>query len=156
MTNSKKKQKSVLFICELNVIRSPIAEFYLKSLIKNSAILIDSCGFKISNKDYFTSQVMTEVGINIDKHNPKSISQVQLSNFNFIISFSKEIYDHLMTIVKTKSTKLYLLDVPIPSLIEKSREQKLFLYRKIRDDIITEIKEDNIDFFNKYLDLYSI
>ena len=147
-------QKSVLFICELNVIRSPIAEYYLKSLNINSEILIESCGFKTSNKDYFTTEIMSEIGIDINTHNPRNISQVDLDSYDFIISFSTQIYDYLIHILKNKSTKVYYLDIEIPSLIEKSRDQKLFLYRKIRDDIIREIKDDNINFFNKYLDLY--
>ena len=154
MIKNLNNQKSLLFICELNVIRSPIAEYYLKSLIIISEILIESCGFKTSNKDYFTTEIMSEIGIDINTHNPRNISQVDLDSYDFIISFSTQIYDYLIHILKNKSTKVYYLDIEIPSLIEKSRDQKLFLYRKIRDDIIREIKDDNINFFNKYLDLY--
>ena len=145
MTKKLIINKSVLFVCELNAIRSPIAEYFVKFNYDCSNHLIDSCGFNVTYKDFLTIQVMNEIGINMEQHIPKNFNQINTETFDLFVSFSEKIYNFLTKKYQNKSKNIKLINIPIANINEGNREQKVFFYRIIREQIIKEIKSN----FNK-------
>ena len=80
--------KSVLFVCDLNSIRSPIAESFLKSWVQKK-IFIDSCGIGAGVIDPMVIEVMGEKNYDLSNHKSKSLSQLDDSNFDLMIAFSE-------------------------------------------------------------------
>ena len=54
-----KLPQSVLFVCDLNAIRSPIAEAFLKNWFKKQ-IFVDSCGIRKGSIDPMVIEIMAE------------------------------------------------------------------------------------------------
>ncbi len=67
--STKEKFSSVLFVCYLNSIRSPIAEGLVKKKYKN--IKAQSCGIAAGDLDDLMVAIMREVSIDMSAHRSK-------------------------------------------------------------------------------------
>ena len=72
---------AVLFACNMNSIRSPMAEGLLK-FMQGDRIFIDSVGVRPKDVNGFGIAVMEEIGIDISTHNPKSFDDLEDSYFD--------------------------------------------------------------------------
>ena len=132
--------KSILFVCDLNSIRSPIAEAILKVWF-NKKIFIDSCGIRPGKIDPLAIEVMAELDFDLSNHTSKLMSQLEDSYFDLIITFSKDAYNASIMLTKTISCEVEIFDVPDASITVGNREQRLLSYRIVRDIIITKLKK---------------
>ena len=66
---------AVLFACNMNSIRSPMAEGLLKFL-HGDRIFIDSVGVRPGEVNGFSVAVMDEIGIDISRHTAKSFDDL--------------------------------------------------------------------------------
>ena len=132
--------KSILFVCDLNSIRSPIAEAILKVWF-NKKIFIDSCGIRPGKIDPLAIEVMAELDFDLSNHTSKLMSQLEDSYFDLIITFSKDAYNASIMLTKTISCEVEIFDVPDASKTVGNREQRLLSYRIVRDIIITKLKK---------------
>src|SRR3569623_583376 len=94
---------AVLFACNLNQVRSPMAEALLKRLV-GDRIYVDSCGLKrpppvhdderdeevAASVDPFAQAVMAEVGCELARHRPKSFDDLEDASFDLVISLTPE------------------------------------------------------------------
>ena len=70
------RPKSVLFACQLNSVRSPIAAALLGQMFGKS-IRTGSAGVQEGELDPFAVVVMEEAGFDISRHKPKTFEQVE-------------------------------------------------------------------------------
>ena len=138
--NKNHSLRSILFICDLNSIRSPIAESVMKVWF-NKKIFIDSCGVRPGKIDPLAIEVMTELNYDLSNHKSKLITQLEDNYFDLIITFSQDSYDASIIFTKTVSCEVEMFDVPDASITIGNREQRLLSYRIVRDTIITKLKE---------------
>ncbi|MGH7032309.1 MAG: low molecular weight phosphatase family protein, partial [Stellaceae bacterium] len=80
---------SVLFACTLNSIRSPIAAALLRKT-HGRTIFVDSVGVRTAPVDPFAVAVMTEIGIDLATHQPKSFDDLEDTSFDLVISLSPD------------------------------------------------------------------
>ena len=85
---SKKLPESVLFACTMNTVRSAIAEGILKHF-HGDKIFVDSAGLTAGDKNGYMIEVMAEIGIDLSKHSSKTISSLQDTSFDLIITFRR-------------------------------------------------------------------
>ncbi len=131
---------SVLFCCDHNSIRSPMAEAMMKRHYGHAAY-VQSAGVKSdADIDGFAIAVCAELGIELSRHRTRSFEEMEawgddLSGFDLIVSLSPASQRHALDL-----TRLYHLEVeywPImdPSGLGEGREAKLDAYRQARDQI---------------------
>jgi arsenate reductase len=131
---------SVLFCCDHNSIRSPMAEGLMKKLYGHAAY-VQSAGVKSEREiDGFAVAVCHELGVELDRHRVRSFEEMQqwgddLSGFDLVIALSPASQRHALEL-----TRYFHLDVeywPIidPAGIGETREAKLAAYRQARDQI---------------------
>lgn len=132
---------SILFCCDHNAIRSPMAEAIMKKLYGHAAY-VQSAGVKNDMEvDGFAVAVCDEIGVRLSDHRSRSFDEMQawgddLGAFDLIVALSPASQR-----VALELTRQYHLDVeywPImdPSGLAEGREAKLALYRKTRDQIM--------------------
>lgn len=135
---------SVLFCCDHNAIRSPIAEGLMKKYYGHRAY-VQSAGVKNDlDVDGFAVAVCAEIGVNLERHRSRSFEEMQewgddLSGFDLIVSLSPASQRQALEL-----TRYYHLDVeywPImdPSGLAEGREAKLAAYRQTRDQIAAKL-----------------
>ena len=87
--------QSVLFCCDFNSIRSPMAEGIFKKLIGNR-IFVQSAGvFDLLEIDGFTVRVCNEIDVKLNKHRVRSLAEVEsqggfVGGFDLIIPMTKQ------------------------------------------------------------------
>ncbi|WP_159807547.1 arsenate-mycothiol transferase ArsC [Litoreibacter roseus] len=137
---------SVLFCCDHNAVRSPMAEGLMKKYY-GTDIYVQSAGVRNDMEiDGFSIAVCDEIGVELSRHRTRSFEEMQewgddLSGFDLVIALSPASQRMALEL-----TRFYHLDVeywPIldPTGLGEGREEKLNSYRQARDQIRTRIKE---------------
>ena len=131
---AKKSIGAILFACNINAVRSAMAEAMIKVTYPGT-IFADSCGVSPGYPDGFAIAVMEEIGINIDTHQPKSFDDLDSAFYDVIISFSPEA--HEAAVALTHSIDCETLYWPVDNLanLTGSRGERLRAYRNVRDII---------------------
>ena len=125
---------AVLFACNINAVRSAMAEAMVKHAFPGK-IFVDSCGVTPGLQDGFATAVMREIGLDMSAHEPKSFDDLDSGFYDLVISFSPEAHGVARTL--TQNIDCETLYWPVDNLanLTGSREEMLRAYRHVRDDI---------------------
>ena len=132
--NSADQIGAILFACNINAVRSAMAETMVKDAFPGK-IFVDSCGVTPGIQDGFATAVMQEIGLDMSAHQPKSFDDLDSGFYDVIISFSSEA--HAAAEALTQNMDCATLYWPVDNLanLTGSREEMLRAYRHVRDDI---------------------
>ncbi|WP_282061682.1 low molecular weight phosphatase family protein [Roseobacter litoralis] len=132
--------QSVLFCCDHNAVRSPMAEGIMKKLY-GTGTYVQSAG--VTNDleiDGFSIAVCQELDVELSRHRSRSFDEMEnwgddLGSFDLVIALSPASQRRALEL-----TRFYHLDVeywPIldPTGLGETRESKLAGYRQARDQI---------------------
>jgi arsenate reductase len=132
--------QSVLFCCDHNAVRSPMAEGIMKKLY-GTGTYVQSAG--VTNDleiDGFSIAVCQELDVELSRHRSRSFDEMEnwgddLGSFDLIIALSPASQRRALEL-----TRFYSLDVeywPIldPTGLGETREEKLASYRQARDQV---------------------
>ncbi len=131
---------SVLFVCSMNAIRSPMAEAILKSL-HGRRLFVDSAGVRRGELDPLAVEVLDEIGIDLSRHRPKTLDQLEDGFFDLVVTLAPEAHHRALEMTRDSACTVELWRLPDPSLVEGSREQRLDAYRALRDLLLRRIRE---------------
>jgi protein-tyrosine-phosphatase len=141
---------AVLFACNLNRVRSPMAEALLKRLV-GDRIFVDSCGLRRpvraegveegagSQIDPFAEAVMAEVGCDLSGHQAKTFEELQDASFDLVISLTPESQHRAVELARGRAAEIEYWPTFDPTLTEGSREARLAAYREVRDALAARI-----------------
>jgi protein-tyrosine-phosphatase len=137
---ARKLPSSVLFVCGLNAVRSPMAEAIARRLYGGS-IWVQSAGVRSGELDPFSVKVMEEVGLDISRHRPRTIEDVEDDNFDLVVTLAPEAHHKALEMTRTMAMDVEYWPTPDPQLATGSREQILDSYRQVRDGLEYRIKQ---------------
>ncbi|MEP6179601.1 MULTISPECIES: arsenate-mycothiol transferase ArsC [Sulfitobacter] len=133
--------QSVLFCCDHNAVRSPMAEGLMKKFY-GTGTYVQSVGVKNDMEiDGFSIAVCSELDVELDRHRSRSFDEMEewgddLGSFDLVIALSPASQRRALEL-----TRFYHLDVeywPIldPTGLGEGREAKLTQFRAARDQIV--------------------
>jgi protein-tyrosine-phosphatase len=128
------KPQSILFVCTMNAVRSPMAAALLRHM-KGRALYVESVGVHAGELDPLTVQVMAELGITLDAHHPRALEEVRGREFDLVVALSREAEQHARGIAKT----IEYWQTPDPTQVEGNLEQRKAAYRMVRDGLKRQI-----------------
>jgi protein-tyrosine-phosphatase len=131
--------KAVLFACNMNAVRSPMAEAILRHLAGRQ-IYVESAGVRAGEADPFAVAVMEEIGIDLSRHAPQAIADLYDSSFDLVISLSPEAHHQALEMTRTQAIDAEYWPTIDPTATTGSREQILTAYRDVRDTLFRRIK----------------
>jgi protein-tyrosine-phosphatase len=133
---------AVLFACTMNAVRSPMAAAILRHLAGRH-IYVESAGVRTDETDGFAIAVMNEIGIDISKHTPRSLRELNDTSFDLIITLSPEAHHQALELTRTMAVDVEYWPTFDASLMmgQGSREQILQSYREVRDRLFQRIKQ---------------
>jgi protein-tyrosine phosphatase len=131
---------AVLFACSQNSLRSPMAAAIMKHL-HGRRIFVDSVGVRAREVDPFAAEVMDEIGISIEDHQPKSFDELEDSSFDVIVTLSPEAQHSAVEMTRTMACEVEFWHTFDPSIVEGNREARLDAYRQVRDQLMKRILE---------------
>jgi len=130
---------SVLFTCNFNSVRSPMAEGLAKHLF-GDVIYIDSAGVRQGSIDGFAIAVMAEIDVDISQHNAKTFDDLEDTSFDLVISLTPEAQHTAVELTRTMAVELEYWPSLDPTAIDGSREVVMAAYRQVRDDLRRRIE----------------
>jgi protein-tyrosine-phosphatase len=138
--------QSVLFCCDHNAVRSPIAEGMMKKFYGTDTYVQSAGVYNDLEIDGFSIAVCQELNVELSRHRSRSFDEMEqwgddLSSFDLVVALSPASQRRALEL-----TRLFHLDVeywPIldPSGLGETREAKLESYRQARDQIVERLKK---------------
>jgi protein-tyrosine-phosphatase len=130
---------AVLFVCNLNTIRSPMAQGLMERRFAKR-IWTRSCGVRPGETvDPFAVTAMDELGVDISRHRPEGFDDLDDMNFDLIITLTPEAHHRALDLTRTIAADVEYWPTYDPSLAQGSREQRLGEYRAVRDALDARI-----------------
>jgi len=137
---------AVLFCCDHNSVRSPMAEGLMKKFFGTQAY-VQSAGITSDREiDGFSIAVCQEMDVELSRHKVRSFSEMEergddLQSFDLVVALSPASRARVEEL--TEFTHIEILHWPIddPTAAGETRDQKLASYRVSRDQIIAHMKE---------------
>jgi protein-tyrosine-phosphatase len=130
---------SVLFACNENAVRSPMAEAILKHLL-GKRVYVDSAGLRAGRLDAMAVEVLKEIGIDVSRHKPKTFDQLEDGFYDLIVTLSPEAQHRAVELTRTMACDVEFWNTFDPTIVEGTREQRLAAYRAVRDTLLKRIK----------------
>jgi len=137
--SSAKPVKSVLFVCNQNAVRSPMAEALTKRHSKRR-LFVESAGLIAGALDPFSVSALKEEGIDISAHKSLTLADVDLSAFDLIIALTKEAHSQVAK-AAAPDAEIEFWATPDPSDTEGNRNQIMDSYRLVRDHLEVRIAD---------------
>ena len=138
METPKTKPASVLFVCTLNAVRSPMAAALLRAL-KGRDIYVESAGVEAGALDPLAVEVMAEIGIAMAAHRPRCFADLQDGCFDLVVALSPEAETHALELGRRSATRVEHWRTLDPTGVEGTPEQRRAAYRAVRDTLKRQI-----------------
>ena len=135
---------SVLFCCDHNAVRSPVAEGLMKKL-HGDRIFVQSAGVHHDlDVDPFMVAVASELDVDISRHRAKSFDEMEewgddMASYDMIVALSPASQRRALEYTRHLSIEVVYWPTLDPTGIGERREQKLDAYRQTRDQILKSI-----------------
>jgi protein-tyrosine-phosphatase len=131
---------SVLFCCDSNSVRSPMAEGFMKKFYGQRAY-VQSAGVRNDREiDGFSVAVSAEQGVELSRHRSRSFEEMiewgdDLGGFDLIVALSPASQRQALELTRFAHIDVEYWPVMDPSGLGETREAKLTAYRSARDQI---------------------
>jgi len=131
-------KKRVLILCTGNSCRSQMAEGFLRHMA-GDRFEVFSAGVKPIQVNPLAIKAMAEAGVDISKHRSKSAMEFIGQQFDYIITVCDNA-KQTCPVFPGKHEKIHW-DLEDPAEARGSEEERLVVFRKIRDEIRKKIEE---------------
>jgi protein-tyrosine-phosphatase len=132
---------SVLFACNFNRVRSPMAEAMMRGLY-GDRFYVDSCGLQPEEcVDPLVVQVLQEVGVDASSHVIQGFGDLDPDAFDLVIAFTPQARERAEEMARGSAVQIDFWPIEDPTLTEGSRNQVLERYRAVRDNLKARLVE---------------
>lgn len=125
-------ERGILFACNMNSIRSPMAEIIARQLV-GGAVNVDSVGVYEGGQDPFIEMILAEDGFEPGDHAPKTFDDIDPEDFDIVVALTKEAESEALS--RFPAAAVVTWEIPNPTDERGSREQMLNAYRDARDSL---------------------
>ncbi len=131
---------SVLFCCDHNSVRSPIAEGLMKKYYGQRAY-VQSAGVRNDREiDGFAIAVSEEIGVELSRHRSRSFDEMEqwgddLSGFDLIVALTPASQRRALELTRYSHIEVEYWPIMDPTGIAEGREGQLAAFRQARDQI---------------------
>ena len=138
--------QSILFCCDHNAVRSPMAEGIMKKLY-GTGTYVQSVGvINDLEIDGFSIAVCDEIGVELSRHRSRSFDEMErwgdnLSSFDLIVALSPASQRRALELTHLFHLTVEYWPILDPTGIGETREMKLVSYRQTRDQIKSKLTE---------------
>ena len=139
MTKDKKLPNSILFVCSLNSIRSPMAEGLTKDKYGKD-VYVQSCGVSTGELNELMVAVMREKDIDMSGHLSKSLDDMGDSSFDLAIACSEELGGSVMAFFDDSDTVVEVWPTPDPTAGAQDVRAMMDNYRSVRSFLEARIQ----------------
>ena len=136
---------SVLFACNRNIIRSPVAEGLMKRLCGHR-VFVQSAGVWTGGEaDPFMVAAAAEIGIDLAGHRGRSFEELEeagedIGGYDLIVALSPAAQRRALEYSGRFALEVEYWPTLDPAGLGETREQRLAAYRETRDQIVARLR----------------
>jgi protein-tyrosine-phosphatase len=131
---------SILFLCGMNAVRSPLAERLARAML-GDAVFVASAGVRAGERDPFVDAVMRETGLGADDHTPRTLDDLEDDYFDLIVTLSPEAHHAALELTRTLAVDVEYWPMPDPTAARGTRDQIMEAYRDLRNRLEARLAE---------------
>jgi arsenate reductase len=137
--------QAVLFCCDHNAVRSPMAEGLLKQIVGHD-IYVQSAGvYNDLEIDGFAVAVCAELGVELARHRSRSFEEMRewgddLEQFDLILALSPASQRQAQEMTRHSAVEVEYWPIMDPTGLGRTRDEKLDSYRQTRDQIAGRLR----------------
>jgi len=131
---------SVLFMCRMNAVRSPVAEALARSLLPPT-VFVASAGVHAGEPDPFVEAVLAETGLSLKDQAPRTLDELEDDYFDLIITLAPEAHHKALNLTRSLAVDVEYWPTADPTVVSGSREQIMTAYRGMRERLKARILE---------------
>ena len=141
---SRPLPSSVLFCCDHNAVRSPMAEGIMKKFY-GTGTYVQSAGVRNDLEiDGFSIAVCQELGVELSRHRSRSFDEMEdwgddLGSFDLVVALSPASQRRALELTRLCSLEVEYWPILDPTGLGETREAKLTSYRSARDQIVARL-----------------
>jgi protein-tyrosine-phosphatase len=132
--------RSVLFMCRMNAVRSPMAERLARQALPPS-VFVSSAGLHVGAPDPFVDAVLAEDGLPFGGRAPKTLADLEDDYFDLIVTLAPEAHHAALELTRTLAVEVEYWPTADPTATQGSRDQVVAAYRDVRDRLKARIEE---------------
>ncbi|MDG1457764.1 MAG: low molecular weight phosphatase family protein [Pseudoprimorskyibacter sp.] len=137
--------QSILFCCDHNAVRSPMAEGIMKQLFGLSTYVQSVGVVNDLEIDGFAIATCAELGIELSRHQSRSFDELEemgeaLSGFDLVVALSPASQRRALDLTRFYHLSVEYWPIMDPTGLGDTREAKLSVYRQTRDQLIHQMK----------------
>ncbi len=138
--------QAVLFCCDHNAVRSPMAEGLMKKLY-GTGTYVQSVGVHNDLEiDGFSVAVCQELGVELSRHRSRSFDEMERygddpGSFDLVIALSPASRARAEELTRYFSLDIEFWPIMDPTGLGETREAKLDSYRQARDQIVSQLED---------------
>jgi len=138
--------QSVLFCCDHNAVRSPMAEAMMKHFYGQRAYVQSAGVHNDLEIDGFAIAVSAEIGLELSRHRSRSFEEMaqwgdDLAQFDLIVALSPASQRMALELTRFAHIDVEYWPIMDPTGLGEGREAKLAAYRQTRDQIRARMLE---------------
>ncbi len=137
---SAKAPRSVLFMCGMNAIRSPMAEVLAKTMLPQGTY-VASAGVRPGERDPFVDVVLEEIGLTAGRHQPHTLDELEDDYFDLIVTLAPEAHHAALELTRSMAVDVVYWPTPDPTVATGTREQIVSAYREVRNHLAALIEQ---------------
>jgi protein-tyrosine-phosphatase len=130
--------RSVLFMCGMNAVRSPMAEILARQVLP-ATIFVASAGVRAGERDPFVDAVLTEEGLSLDHRQPRTIDDLEDNYFDLIVTLAPEAHHAALELTRAMAVEVEYWPTADPTTATGTREQIMAAYRDVRERLKARI-----------------
>lgn len=130
-------KKNVLFVCNMNSVRSPMAAAILGA--ENApGVRVDSAGVYEGGVDPFVGSVLGEIGVSLGDYEPKALSDIDIARFDIVIALTPEAAAEARRVLP--ASRIEYWPTENPSDVRGGDDALFDAYRAVRDELRERIR----------------
>jgi protein-tyrosine-phosphatase len=129
--------RSVLFLCGMNAVRSPLAEALARRALPTT--FVASAGVRAGERDPFVDAVLAEDGLSLRDHRPHTIEELEDDYFDLIVTLAPEAHHKALQLTRALAVEVEYWPTADPTGVSGTREQIMAAYRDVRERLKARI-----------------
>ncbi|AID27977.2 low molecular weight phosphatase family protein [Mesorhizobium loti] len=124
--------RSILFVCGMNAVRSPMAEQLARRMLP-ATIFVASAGVRAGERDPFVDAVLAEEGLSLGERHPRTLDDLEDDYFDLIVTLAPEAHHAALELTRSLAVEVEYWPTQDPTGASGTREQIMAAYREVRE-----------------------
>jgi protein-tyrosine-phosphatase len=132
------RPRSLLFLCGMNSVRSPMAEMLARKVLP-STIFVASAGVRAGERDPFVDAVLAEDGLSLNGRRPRALDELEDDYFDLIVTLAPEAHHAALELTRAMAVDVEYWPTADPTIAAGTRDQIMAAYRDVRERLKSRI-----------------